>query len=154
MSDESKRKISPKFIGPYKVLKETTPDTYELELPAGLRLHNKFHTSLLKPYHKDDSPTRQNIPHEGLQNREGEQSFIVEKIMDADPKTKRVLVRWLGYTESDDSWIPRGNIDSAIGLVLQYFEQHPEKRFHIPKKLLKGRKTTNSRVRRTRRNRN
>ena len=154
MSDESKRKISPKFIGPYKVLKETTPDTYELELPAGLRLHNKFHTSLLKPYHKDDSPTRQNIPHEGLQNREGEQSFIVEKIMDADPKTKRVLVRWLGYTESDDSWIPIGNIDSAIGLVLQYFEQHPEKRFHIPKKLLKGRKTTNSRVRRTRRNRN
>ena len=44
-----KGKLSPKYVGPYKILKKIGKVTYELEFPAKLpALHPVFHISLLK----------------------------------------------------------------------------------------------------------
>uniref|UniRef100_A0A8C5QLZ1 Gypsy retrotransposon integrase-like protein 1 n=1 Tax=Leptobrachium leishanense TaxID=445787 RepID=A0A8C5QLZ1_9ANUR len=42
-------KMAPRFIGPYKIICHVNPVAYALALPKHLRLHNVFHTSLLKP---------------------------------------------------------------------------------------------------------
>ena len=49
-----KGKLSPRFIGPYQILKQVGPVAYQLELPPELdRIHDVFHVSMLMRYHSD-----------------------------------------------------------------------------------------------------
>jgi hypothetical protein len=42
------RKITPRYVGPFKVLKQVGKVSYKLELPENIKVHNVFHISLLK----------------------------------------------------------------------------------------------------------
>ena len=47
-------KLSPRYIGPFEVLKRVGELAYELTLPRGLSgVHPIFHVSMLKRYHGD-----------------------------------------------------------------------------------------------------
>ncbi|KAG8489278.1 hypothetical protein CXB51_017322 [Gossypium anomalum] len=49
-----KGKLSPRFTGPYRVLKRVGPVAYQLELPPELdRIHDVFHVSMLRRYRSD-----------------------------------------------------------------------------------------------------
>ncbi|KAK5838846.1 hypothetical protein PVK06_007589 [Gossypium arboreum] len=49
-----KGKLSPRFIGPYRILKRVGPEAYQLELPPELdRIHDVFHVSMLRRYYSD-----------------------------------------------------------------------------------------------------
>ncbi|KAA3461860.1 reverse transcriptase [Gossypium australe] len=49
-------KLSPRFIGPYQVLKRIGPVAYQLELPTELsQIHDVFHVSMLRRYRSDPS---------------------------------------------------------------------------------------------------
>ncbi|KAA3465681.1 DNA/RNA polymerases superfamily protein [Gossypium australe] len=49
-----KGKLSPRFIGPYLVLKRVGPVAYQLELPPELsQIHSVFHVSMLRRYRSD-----------------------------------------------------------------------------------------------------
>ena len=72
VTDDAKRKISHRYIGPFTIIRETTPDTYELDIKQKVRFHKQFHVSLLKTYNKDESHTRKNIPNKSLANNRGE----------------------------------------------------------------------------------
>ena len=51
-----KGKLSPRFIGPFEILKRTGKVAYELALPPKLQhLHNVFHVSMLRKYNPDTS---------------------------------------------------------------------------------------------------
>ncbi|KAK5771330.1 hypothetical protein PVK06_047528 [Gossypium arboreum] len=51
-----KGKLSPRFIGPYRVLKRVGPVAYQLELPPELdRIHDVFHVSMLRRYRSNPS---------------------------------------------------------------------------------------------------
>ena len=49
-----KGKLSPRFIGPFEVLKRVGEVAYMIALPPDLeRIHNVFHVSVLRPYKPD-----------------------------------------------------------------------------------------------------
>ncbi|GKF33939.1 hypothetical protein Tco_0107139 [Tanacetum coccineum] len=57
-------RLSPRYVGPFKVLAEVGATAYKLELPQELsRVHNIFHVSNLKKYYSDEPLA---VPLEGL----------------------------------------------------------------------------------------
>jgi len=47
------RKLSPRYCGPYVIIRKIGDQAYELLLPPQLKVHNVFHVSLLKKYVPD-----------------------------------------------------------------------------------------------------
>ena len=49
-----KGKLSPRFVGPFEILKRIGEVAYEVALPPELEhIHNVFHVSVLRPYKPD-----------------------------------------------------------------------------------------------------
>lgn len=95
----------------YKVTKVIGSHTYELDVPR--QVHNRFHTTLLRPASNDPLPSQQQTdqqPPTVIQGDPGESEWAVESILQARWKkigrgrTRQVLVKWLGYREP--TWEP------------------------------------------------
>jgi hypothetical protein len=128
VSPHGTTKFAPLWIGPYPILKLTTPDTYRLQLPVGLRLHPEFHTSLLKKYYASTDPYRLNKPNEGMRSVDGgeEESFLIEDVVAHRKNGTEIqyCVKWLGYPSSENSWEPLSNIRKpAEGLIRNYLSK-------------------------------
>ncbi len=75
-----KAKLTPKCLGPFKIIQEISPVAYRLELPSNWRIHNVFHASLLTPYHEmtAHSPNFTRPPPDLI---DGEEEYEVEQIV-------------------------------------------------------------------------
>jgi len=75
-----KAKLTPKRLGPFKIIKEISPVVYQLALPANWRIHDVFHASLLNLYHetKAHGPNFTRPPPDLI---EGEEEYEVERIV-------------------------------------------------------------------------
>lgn len=128
ISKKGTAKFGPLWIGPYPILSKTTPDTYKISLPVGLRLHPEFHTSLLKRYKVDSSDNRLNKPNEGMIGAEGiEDAYLVEDVVNHKRVQGKImfLVKWLGYPSSDNTWEEYANIyKPAAGLINRYVSRN------------------------------
>ncbi|XP_052724038.1 uncharacterized protein LOC128193889 [Vigna angularis] len=81
------RKLSPKFIGPYQILRRIGPVAYEIALPLQLaNLHSVFHVSQLRKYVPDPSHI---LEIEDIQIRE-DLSVEVQPVCIEDTKTKEL----------------------------------------------------------------
>ncbi|XP_027912739.1 uncharacterized protein LOC114172480, partial [Vigna unguiculata] len=80
------RKLSPKFIGPYQILRKIGPVAYEIALPPQLsNLHSVFHVSQLRKYVSDPSHV---LEFEDLQIR-GDLSVEVQPVSICDRQTRQ-----------------------------------------------------------------
>ncbi|OJT06580.1 hypothetical protein TRAPUB_2560 [Trametes pubescens] len=115
------RKLAPKYIGPYRVLKANPEvSSYTLELPSELvkrRVHPTFHAALLRPHHENDDslfPGREakkfydfGIP--------DEQEWLMDEIAGHRWTTKSIefLVHW---STGEHTWEPLAHCDELQAL--------------------------------------
>lgn len=120
------RKLLPKFIGPFEVLEAINPVAYRLKLPDTMKIHNVFHTSLLKSYKPD--PNHKIMPPPLLVD--GVEEYEVQAILKhADRKAgkqlkREYLVRWKGYGHDYDSWEPPSHLRNAQAILDQYLKDN------------------------------
>ena len=118
-------KFLPKYVGPYVVTKaDPKSSTYELDLPNELydrRMHNKFHASLLKPYHESDPylfPNRSKYEPYDFGAPDSAEEFV-DSIRGHEWKGKKVHFE-VWWTLGDVTWEPWDTVKRLAALD-EYF---------------------------------
>ena len=116
-SGATTRKLHPKFIGPFQIVKQVTPVTFGLELPQSMLskgIHDSFHVSLLQPY-KHDRFDRDPDPPPPIKLEDETLEYEVEKILDRKRRRNKFyyLVKWRGYADHENTWEPVENLTNA-----------------------------------------
>ncbi|KAK3538402.1 hypothetical protein QTP86_001750 [Hemibagrus guttatus] len=125
-------KLSPRFIGPFTILKQINPVTYKLQLPPGYHIHPTFHVSLLKPHHPSVSPSTE--PGDGAVEPplplllDDGTAYKVKEILDSRRRggQPRYLVDWEGYGPEECSWVPCDDILDP-NLLETFHAAHPHR---------------------------
>ncbi|KAL0153949.1 hypothetical protein M9458_050706, partial [Cirrhinus mrigala] len=104
------RKLSPRYIGPFKILRRINDVTFQLQLPPRYRIHPTFHVSLLKPCYP--SATEQpgaEVEPPPPEILEPPSIYTVHEILSSRRRGGRLeyLVNWEGYGPEERSWVSR-----------------------------------------------
>ncbi len=108
-----KAKLTPKCLGPFKIIQEISPVAYRLGLLSNWRIHDVFHASLLTPYHETyaHGPNFTQPPPDLIN---GEEEYKVEQIVAhrqfGQSKKLQYLIKWKGYPKSDNTWEPTDQV--------------------------------------------
>ena len=129
-----RRKFSPRWLGPCRVLEIVGRSAAKIQLPDTLRqlnLHDVFHFSVLKQY--DDSLSQQTAfdpaplpPAVSTDTGSYEVDCIVDYMRsrarddDVSITMPHYLVRWKGYDQSHDSWLPVDELSGCLDKVSEY----------------------------------
>ncbi|WIA44486.1 hypothetical protein OEZ86_007230 [Tetradesmus obliquus] len=122
------RKLTARYLGPFRVEKVINPVAYKLKLPATLRIHPVFHVSLLKPYKTSEEFTNRQEPMPIQPAVAEDNQWYVEALLDKSIRRHRgrrmvhYLVRWKGFGPEEDSWIPHTAIEQS--LIDEYEASH------------------------------
>jgi transposase InsO family protein len=79
----SSRKLLPRWVGPFNIVKQIHKDTFELDLRGTFHIHPTFHVALLKPYQENDPtifPNRTQDPPAPI-IIDNEEEYHVKKIL-------------------------------------------------------------------------
>ena len=102
-------KLSPRYIGPYRIVERIGEVAYRLELPSDLdRIHDVFHVSMLRKYIPDPSHVLTEQPVEIQENLTYEEEPV--QILDRREQVLRnktiplVKVLWRSHTVEEAIW--------------------------------------------------
>jgi hypothetical protein len=114
------KKLSEKFLGPFKILDKVGPQSFRLRLPDKFRsVHPTYHVSMLEPEQPSVIPDQTStLPSPVEMN--GKLKYKIDKIVDSKFDKQfccllRYKVKWLGYKDDTDAftWQAANELDSA-----------------------------------------
>ncbi|KAL0149750.1 hypothetical protein M9458_054940, partial [Cirrhinus mrigala] len=123
------RKLSPRYIGPFRILRQINNVTYQLQLPPRYRIHPTFHVSLLKPF----SPSVTDVPGAEAGPPPPEildqpSVYTVREVLDSWRRGGRLeyLIDWEWYGPEERSWVLRDDVLDPL-LLLEFHRSHPNR---------------------------
>ena len=119
-------KLASWWYGPFPINKKLSPVTYRLSLPLAMKVHPVFHIDLLTWYKETEAHgPNYKKPLPNIIN--GEPEWEVEKIINSrykgHHKKLQFLVRWKGFSPSEDSWVSKLDL-STLDLVAEFYTTH------------------------------
>ncbi|KAL0193439.1 hypothetical protein M9458_011735 [Cirrhinus mrigala] len=104
------KKLSPRYVGPFRISRQITPVSFRLELPPEYRISPTFHVSLLKPAGRPGGA--ENLEETAPQGPspliiDGEEVYRVNTILDSQRRRGRLqyLVDWEDFGPEERSWL-------------------------------------------------
>ncbi|KAI2645110.1 Transposon Tf2-9 polyprotein [Labeo rohita] len=125
------KKLTPRYVGPFKIVKQITPVSFRLALPAEYRISPTFHVSLFKP--AGDPEGAENLEGTASQGPtpivvDGEEVYRVNTILDSRRRRGQLqyLVDWEGFGPEERSWVASGDILDP-SLTTEFHTNHPDR---------------------------
>lgn len=121
------KKFTPRYIGPFRILRRVNPVAYQLAIPRSLRVSPVFHVSLLKKVYT--SPLSPPIsPPPPPRMVAGGPVYTVQKLLDVRRVGRgwQYLVDWTGYGPEERSWVPSRYIMDPV-LIRDFHIAHPDR---------------------------
>jgi hypothetical protein len=131
--DQPSAKLAPKRHGPFVIKRVLSPITYQLILPHQWKIHDVFHVDLLTPYIETDfhGPNYTRPPPDLT---DGEEEYEVESILKSRRygrgRKVQYLVKWKGYTDSDNEWVNWDDMHADEALE-EFKRRQPQAITHI-----------------------
>jgi hypothetical protein len=120
--------LQARYFGPFTLLAQRSPVSFQVELPPTMRIHDVFHVDRLKPYlPSPESLGRRVAPPPDPEIVDGEIEYEVEAILDHRTKRRKMefLVKWLGYDAAKDStWVPFKDMANSPDILRTYCQTH------------------------------
>lgn len=115
-------------IGPFKIIEKIGKAAYRLQLPDTMKIHDVFHVSLLDPHVENKFASRTTPPPPPV-IIDGETEFEVEEILDSRLYRNhgQYLVKWIGYSDSDNTWEPYENLTNASEMISKFHAKYRNK---------------------------
>jgi transposase InsO family protein len=123
-----KKKLAPRFIGPFRVLETIGKQAYRISLPEKYyRLHNVFHISLLEPWKKRDNNTGDTMPIPDLEDNDEE--YEVEGVKDIKQIKGQThyLVKWKGWPAEYNQWVDEEDMEHAQEKITAFIKEKAKK---------------------------
>jgi len=126
MKERRSKKLTERFVGPYKVKGIVSSNAIELELPNSIKIHPVVNVSRVQLYKSQVKGQKKILPKPVI--IKGEEEFEIEKILNKRTVRgkEKFLVRWKGYMAGENTWENRENLENAKELVEEFEKEHGE----------------------------
>ncbi|MBW0491574.1 hypothetical protein O181_031289 [Austropuccinia psidii MF-1] len=125
------KKLSERWLGPFKVIKKIGSHAYHLKLPFQWNsVHPVLYVSLLEPFKQSRIPNRNQLPPPPALVEEKEE-WGVSQVLDSKLKRGKLwyFVEWKGFSEDPEitTWEQVSNLTNSPDLLKNFHSLYPEK---------------------------